>query len=276
MAQIHDISRQTLIYYDKIGLFQPEYVDDETGYRYYSTMQIPLLREICFLRSIGMPLDEIRLHNEANSSTSTIELLTAQNEKIKKNIATLQLQQQQIEKRVKIYEDAKGYANDDYKPYIEHFPERPILCYKWRPEYHDRRELHYALMKLWNISEKFGYLPSRRWGAVFYKDQIEQGSPLVNAGGACMLNGSLSAEQLHALGDENASSVTLIEADYVCMPKFGMPYDTSHIYKLLHWIEENDYEVIGDIYDECLLDAIFYGNDQELDFCELQIPIQKK
>ena len=60
------------------------------------------------------------------------------------------------------------------------------------------------------------------------------------------------------------------------MPKFGMPYDTSHIDKLMHWIEENDYEVVGDIYDECLIDAIFYDDDNELDFCELQIPIKKK
>ena len=55
-----------------------------------------------------------------------------------------------------------------------------------------------------------------------------------------------------------------------------MPYDTSHIDKLMRWIEENDYEVVGDIYDECLIDAIFYDDDNELDFCELQIPIKKK
>ena len=54
MAYIHGITRTTLIYYDKIGLFQPETVD-ENGYRYYSPTQIPMLREICFLRSIGMP-----------------------------------------------------------------------------------------------------------------------------------------------------------------------------------------------------------------------------
>ena len=68
MAQIHDISRQTLIYYDKIDLFKPEIIDDKNGYRYYSTLQIPQLREICFLRSIGMPLDDIRKNNAYNNS----------------------------------------------------------------------------------------------------------------------------------------------------------------------------------------------------------------
>ncbi len=46
MAKMHDISRQTLTYYDRIGLFKPHRVDTN-GYRYYHANQIPLLREIC-------------------------------------------------------------------------------------------------------------------------------------------------------------------------------------------------------------------------------------
>jgi Predicted transcriptional regulators len=274
MAQIHDISRQTLIYYDKIGLFQPDFVDKETGYRYYSTMQIPLLREICFLRSIGMPLDEIQQHNQINNSTTTITLLKSQNEKIKKKIAELQFQQQQIEKRVKIYQDTNNYAHDQYKPYIESFPERRMLYYPWHTDTHTRTELHYALMRIWNISEKLGYLPGRRWGAIIFKDSIMAKDPLHKAGGCVLIADNLV--QNHPPIEEPAKLVTLTAGDYVCIPKFGMPYDTSHIYKILQWIEDNGYEVTGDIYDECLLDAIFYGSDRELDFCEIQVPIRKK
>ena len=89
MAQIHDISRQTLIYYDKIDLFKPEIIDDKNGYRYYSTLQIPQLREICFLRSIGMPLDDIRKNNAYNNSESTIELLESQYDKLNAEIEKL-------------------------------------------------------------------------------------------------------------------------------------------------------------------------------------------
>ena len=49
MSEIHNTTRQTLIYYDRIGLFKPIKVD-ENGYRYYSSNQIPFLREICFLK----------------------------------------------------------------------------------------------------------------------------------------------------------------------------------------------------------------------------------
>lgn len=267
MAQIHDISRQTLIYYDKIDLFKPEIIDEKNGYRYYSTLQIPLLREICFLRAIGMSLEDIRKNNEYNNSESTISLLESQNDKIDKQIKQLETQKKLIEKRVQIYRNATSYADADYKPTIETFPERRFLYHEWWEDNHTRYELHYALMKIWNESEAYGILPSRRWGALFFKDEVEKGMPLNHAGGCCQINYDIpDLPGLHILP----------EGEYVCMPKFGMPYETSHINKLLNWVKENDYEIAGDIYEECLLDSIFYDDDNELDFCEIQIPIRKK
>ncbi len=267
MAQIHDISRQTLIYYDKIDLFKPEIIDEKNGYRYYSTLQIPLLREICFLRAIGMSLEDIRKNNEYNNSESTISLLESQNDKIDKQIKQLETQKKLIEKRVQIYRNATSYADADYKPTIETFPERRFLYHEWREGNHTRYELHYALMKIWNESEAYGILPSRRWGALFFKDEVEKGMPLNHAGGCCQINYDIpDLPGLHILP----------EGEYVCMPKFGMPYEISHINKLLSWVKENNYEIAGDIYEECLLDSIFYDDDNELDFCEIQIPIRKK
>ena len=267
MAQIHDISRQTLIYYDKIDLFKPEIIDEKNGYRYYSTLQIPLLREICFLRAIGMSLEDIRKNNEYNNSESTISLLESQNDKIDKQIKQLETQKKLIEKRVQIYRNATSYADADYKPTIETFPERRFLYHEWREGNHTRYELHYALMKIWNESEAYGLLPSRRWGALFFKDEVEKGMPLNHAGGCCQINYDIpDLPGLHILP----------EGEYVCMPKFGMPYEISHINKLLSWVKENNYEIAGDIYEECLLDSIFYDDDNELDFCEIQIPIRKK
>lgn len=267
MAQIHDISRQTLIYYDKIDLFKPEIIDEKNGYRYYSTLQIPLLREICFLRSIGMSLEDIRKSNSYNNSESTIELLESQYAKINKEIDKLESQKKMIAKRVGIYRNATEYTDAAFKPTIEYFPERRVIYHEWDENNHTRYELHFALMKIWNEAEQYGILPSRRWGALFFKDEVLKGTPLKHAGGCCIIN--------HDLPDLPNVHI-LKEGEYVCMPKFGMPYNTSHIEKLMKWIEENDYEIVGDIYDECMIDAIFYDDDNELDFCEVQIPIRKK
>ena len=53
------VNKQTLLYYDKIHLFSPEYVDD-MGYRYYTFTQLDCFYAIITLKTIGMSLEEIK------------------------------------------------------------------------------------------------------------------------------------------------------------------------------------------------------------------------
>ena len=46
VSRYQKISKQTLISYDKVGLFRPAYVDPNNGYRYYSASQIDYLDTI--------------------------------------------------------------------------------------------------------------------------------------------------------------------------------------------------------------------------------------
>ena len=54
VASLHNMTRKTLHYYDKIGLFSPEYTDEKTGYRYYKREQFPFLKEIIYLKDLGL------------------------------------------------------------------------------------------------------------------------------------------------------------------------------------------------------------------------------
>ncbi|MEL0969119.1 MerR family transcriptional regulator [Clostridioides difficile] len=58
-AKLCGISKQTLIFYDKIGIFSPEY-KDKNNYRYYSVYQYDTLDILQSLREIGMSLEEIK------------------------------------------------------------------------------------------------------------------------------------------------------------------------------------------------------------------------
>lgn len=60
LAKYQKISKQTLIFYDKIGLFQPDYVNPENGYRYYSAKQLDLLDTILIMKKIGFSLEDIK------------------------------------------------------------------------------------------------------------------------------------------------------------------------------------------------------------------------
>jgi len=60
-AFISRLSRRALRFYDERGLLEPAYVDEWTGYRYYSLDQLSVADSIRELREIDLPLDEVRL-----------------------------------------------------------------------------------------------------------------------------------------------------------------------------------------------------------------------
>jgi DNA-binding transcriptional MerR regulator len=59
-ARITHLSRKTLRHYHEAGLLEPEHVDTGTGYRYYSTAQVPTAQVIRRFREMGMPVAEVR------------------------------------------------------------------------------------------------------------------------------------------------------------------------------------------------------------------------
>ena len=59
MAKLFHLSVGSLRHYEEIGLLQPEWVDPNSGYRYYSARQFEPLNTIRYLRALDMPLGEI-------------------------------------------------------------------------------------------------------------------------------------------------------------------------------------------------------------------------
>lgn len=57
---LSQISIHMLRHYDDIDLLIPEYVDDFTGYRYYSERQLPIANKIQALRNMGLGLAVIK------------------------------------------------------------------------------------------------------------------------------------------------------------------------------------------------------------------------
>jgi DNA-binding transcriptional MerR regulator len=58
-SKLARVSIKALRYYDEIGLLKPVSVDQYTGYRYYSTSQLPRLIRIIALKDMGLSLEEI-------------------------------------------------------------------------------------------------------------------------------------------------------------------------------------------------------------------------
>lgn len=70
-SQVNKVTTKTLRHYDEIGLLKPEHVDKFTGYRYYTSNQLPIMHKILTLKQMGLSLTEIK---ECLDNPSTIEM----------------------------------------------------------------------------------------------------------------------------------------------------------------------------------------------------------
>lgn len=118
-ARIMGISVQTLRNYSNLKLLQPQYIDPETGYRYYSFKQFHYIDRIKYLRKLGVPLPEIAEILESGKP----EKMVARLELHKKRIAA------ELEKTQEIYDDIRWYI--DYFKYLErhHFDNIPYVSH---------------------------------------------------------------------------------------------------------------------------------------------------
>ncbi len=60
-ARICNVSAQTLRYYDSIGVLKADYVDTDSGYRYYAPDKLAIYHRIADYKEVGFSLDEIRV-----------------------------------------------------------------------------------------------------------------------------------------------------------------------------------------------------------------------
>lgn len=260
MASIHNISRRTLIYYDKVGVFVPA-KRAANGYRYYSVYQIPFLREIVYLRSIGIGLNEIKDYLDNQDIATAVTLLEFQESRIDEEIAKLKQVRQSVHARLEAYSRAVIGQDALSQPFVQEYPERYAVFMPFRGEM-TRKNLHLSTMAAWKILQNNGILPSHGFGTIL---TVENGE--IRGHGTYM-----------ALPEERAiEHAHLFPAGtYVCSYKYGMPFDTSDLERLLAWIERNGLDVTGDIIDACLLDTTFYEGENRTDLCLLQVPVQER
>lgn len=108
MADMFEISVRTLHLYDKIGLFKPEYIDESSGYRYYTPDQIHMLNSILSFKKVGFTLMEIKniLEHHFNPEV-LLTMLRGKIQNCRKQIDVLQFNIENMEKMVEAIEDCE-------------------------------------------------------------------------------------------------------------------------------------------------------------------------
>ena len=80
IAKLYGIGVDSLRYYERIGILQPE--RSESGYRHYSVRDIWKLNIIRDLRGLGFGMEQIRQYLLDHTVDSTLELLSQEQQAI--------------------------------------------------------------------------------------------------------------------------------------------------------------------------------------------------
>ena len=84
------MSVKTLRHYHRVGLLEPADVDPRTGYRYYTTEQIPTAQVIRRFRQLDMPLEDISAVLAAPDPQARNELIARHLDRLEEGLARTQ------------------------------------------------------------------------------------------------------------------------------------------------------------------------------------------
>ena len=94
LARKFNLSRSTLLYYDRIGLLKPS-ARSESDYRYYSEKDAKRLEQICVYREAGLRLQDIKSVLESPESSLT-QILVRRLGELNEDIQRIRNQQRVI------------------------------------------------------------------------------------------------------------------------------------------------------------------------------------
>lgn len=265
MAKLHNVSAQTLRYYDKIGLFKPAYIDEENNYRYYGVEQFALLDSILFLRKLGMSIESIQLYFRRRNLNSMVGLLGEQLQLIDAEITMLSMRRSIIENKIKLL---THYSKENvfHSCSIKKLLTRKILKLNFHKS-GDLVEFEYGLKALSNISGDELSLFSGLIGITLSQTDI------INK----LYDKWLGVALIFDEDIEGTEALSVLEGgEYACIV-FQGPYERGEedYISLLNWIDGNGYQACGDGILLTISDNAFSAMEEEY-ITEIQIPIVKK
>lgn len=110
VSKIFDISKDTLRYYDKIGILKPEV--NNNGYRYYSLKHLEKLELILGIKYLGISLSDIKKTIESEDINEYKNLVIREEEIIKRKIKEIKELQDIIHNRKEVLDKIINFNNE--------------------------------------------------------------------------------------------------------------------------------------------------------------------
>ena len=269
LASIYRISGKTLRYYDELGLLRPKYVDEATGYRYYTSSQIPILNEIFLLKEMGLSLKEITylMKEEVDKDHTLLKgVLELKQLEFDRQIQELNEKKQTIELLKKKLDKGGGIELSSFKVRIKKVEKMQVASLKASISTYSTQEALWAelLDYLNRCRAKIG---NERY--TIYYDSVYKSDEIQVEILKRVLAPFPETERIRYKGQEGYEEVAYLLHT-------GEHESVIDSYEaILTWIEENGYKVVGNIREEFHMDD-FTTDDPKEFVTEIQIPVHKR
>lgn len=253
IAKQQDISRQTLIFYDKIGLFCPAYVDPDNGYRYYSSGQLDYLDTICVMKKIGFSLEEIKSYMKGYTIDNSIAALRKQLTVIDSQITQLQMVKSRVEHRCRELEHVVSIRDSRELVTQETLRCQYLLLQEVAPPY-SLEDVSLATKYCFVRSFKEQLPVYFQSGAVIPYERIQQGK---------------YTEASHVFlpiekTDDVSGVMKLAEGECVCTYHTGDYRSIGRSYeRILEYCRKNNLDIRSDAYEFAINDYLSTDNEDE-------------
>ncbi|MGN1160347.1 MAG: MerR family transcriptional regulator [Lachnospiraceae bacterium] len=258
-ANMNRVTIKTLRYYGEQKLLTPVYVDEENGYRYYGASQIADLHRILALKNMGFSIEDIRsIINGEEEKT----LLLRKKQEILKEIAALTIKLAEVESYLE-----KENMDLSAPVLIKKIPEVIVCTMEQRIEAYD--VLFQLMPEMGAEMERLGCICAEP--EYCFTHYLEPGYKEE----AILVEVCQAVTEKKPDTDKVTFKVLPEVSDAACIFHKGS-YDTIHrsYAVLLNFIEENGYEICGNI-RESYIDGVWNKDTEEEWLTEIQIPVRK-
>ena len=125
-SRVSRLSVKTLRFYDEMGLLRPAAVDPHSGYRYYNWDQLECAERIRLLRSLDLPLEEVREILQEPDPAVVQTLIERHKRRIREQISRYQRTLKAL--------DNLNPSGSPYQPVVKRLPAQYALVLRVRSE----------------------------------------------------------------------------------------------------------------------------------------------
>ncbi|MEC6748729.1 MerR family transcriptional regulator [Marinilactibacillus sp. XAAS-LB27] len=249
-ANLVGVPKDTLFYYDKIGIFSPE-MKKENGYRYYSFYQSEVFEAIRLLKTLGISLSEVKNYMKHKSPENLVVLLETEKKVLKKKISELQSMEELLNKRISSTTEA--IEKDLNQVGIEYMTTTFLFATKAGSVVDDDillESIQSHFKSLRSIKKQTVFSQSIGW--TLHSEKIMK------------KNYEIYDSIYTTMSDEKYSNFIKEAGNYIVLYHNNVQADLSVSYqKILTYIEENQIEIEGYFFEETLLDDLSVNGYEE-------------